>query len=75
MGVMASDAVLVSSSCSYHVTADELEDAIGKAARTLDKHLQILELGGQSPDHPVHPAIPETRYLKTYFCRVSDGLK
>jgi 23S rRNA (cytosine1962-C5)-methyltransferase len=75
MQVLASDGVLVSCSCSYHVTADELQDAIGKAARTLDKHLQILELGGQSPDHPVHPAIPETRYLKTYFCRVTDGLK
>jgi 23S rRNA (cytosine1962-C5)-methyltransferase len=75
MQVLSSDGVLVSCSCSYHVSADELEDAIGKAARTLDKHLQILEFGGQSPDHPVHPAIPETRYLKTYFCRVTDGLK
>jgi 23S rRNA (cytosine1962-C5)-methyltransferase len=75
MQVLASDGVLVSCSCSYHVSADELEDAIGKAARALDKHLQILELGGQSPDHPVHPSIPETRYLKTYFCRVTDGLK
>jgi len=28
-------------------------------------------LGGQSPDHPVHPAIPETRYLKSFFCRVT----
>ena len=35
----------------------------------------ILEMGGQSPDHPVHPAIHETRYLKAYFCRVNDGLE
>ena len=35
----------------------------------------MLEMGGQAPDHPVHPAIPETRYLKAYFCRVNDGLK
>ena len=27
--------------------------------------------GGQSPDHPLHPAIPETRYLKAFFCRVT----
>ena len=33
--------------------------------------VQILEAGGQSPDHPVHPAIPETRYLKAFFCRVT----
>jgi 23S rRNA (cytosine1962-C5)-methyltransferase len=37
--------------------------------------VQVLEVGGQAPDHPVHPAIPETRYLKAYFCRVTDGLK
>jgi 23S rRNA (cytosine1962-C5)-methyltransferase len=75
MQLIGGDGILVSSSCSYHVSAEELQDAIGKAARATDKHLQILELGGQSPDHPVHPAIPETRYLKAYFCRVSDGLK
>jgi 23S rRNA (cytosine1962-C5)-methyltransferase len=75
MRVLASDGILVSCSCSYHVSAEDLQDAIAKAARAADKHLQILELGGQAPDHPVHPAIPETRYLKTYFCRVTDGLK
>jgi 23S rRNA (cytosine1962-C5)-methyltransferase len=36
--------------------------------------VQILEAAGQSPDHPVHPAIPETRYLKAFFCRVSREL-
>jgi 23S rRNA (cytosine1962-C5)-methyltransferase len=75
MRVLAGDGILVSSSCSYHVSADELQDAIAKAARAADKHLQILELGGQAPDHPIHPAILETRYLKTYFCRVTDSLK
>jgi 23S rRNA (cytosine1962-C5)-methyltransferase len=75
MQVLAPDAILVSCSCSHHVSAEDLEDAIAKAARTADKHLQILEVGGQAPDHPVHPAIPETRYLKAYFCRVNDSLK
>jgi 23S rRNA (cytosine1962-C5)-methyltransferase len=31
----------------------------------------VLEFGGQGPDHPVHPAIPETRYLKTLLLHVS----
>ena len=75
MQLLASDAILVSCSCSYHVSAEDLKDAIAKAARATDKHLQILEFGGQASDHPVHPAIPETRYLKSYFCRVADGLK
>jgi 23S rRNA (cytosine1962-C5)-methyltransferase len=73
--VIADDGVLVSCSCSYHVSAQDLQDAIAKAARGADKHLQILEIGGQAPDHPVHPAIPETRYLKAYFCRVNERLK
>jgi 23S rRNA (cytosine1962-C5)-methyltransferase len=75
MQVIADDGILVSCSCSYHVSPEDLQDAIAKAARTADRHLQILEIGGQAPDHPVHPAIPETRYLKAYFCRVNDSLK
>jgi 23S rRNA (cytosine1962-C5)-methyltransferase len=73
--ITADDGILVSCSCSHHVSADDLLDAIAKAARGADRQLQVLEMGGQAPDHPVHPAIPETRYLKTYFCRVNDGLK
>jgi 23S rRNA (cytosine1962-C5)-methyltransferase len=75
LALVADDGILVSCSCSYHVSAEELQDAIAKAARVAGKHLQILELGGQAPDHPVHPAIAETRYLKAYFCRVNEGLK
>ena len=75
MNVIADDGILVSCSCSHHLTAEDLQDAIAKAARGAERHLQILEMGGQAPDHPVHPAIPETRYLKSYFCRVNDGLK
>jgi 23S rRNA (cytosine1962-C5)-methyltransferase len=73
--LLAADGILVSCSCSYHVSAEDLRDAIAKAARGADKHVQLLEMGGQAPDHPVHPAIPETRYLKAYFCRVHDSLK
>jgi 23S rRNA (cytosine1962-C5)-methyltransferase len=75
MQLLAREGILVSCSCSYHVSAAELEEATAKAARAADKHVQLLEMGGQAPDHPVHPAIPETRYLKAYFCRVNDGLK
>ena len=73
--VIAPEGILVSCSCSFHVSAEDLQDAIAKAARGADKHVQILEMGGQAPDHPVHPAIPETRYLKAYFCRISESLK
>ncbi|MGC1388580.1 MAG: class I SAM-dependent rRNA methyltransferase [Steroidobacteraceae bacterium] len=75
MHLLAADGILVSCTCSYHVSAEDLQEAIARAARGAGKHVQLLEMGGQAPDHPVHPAIPETRYLKAYFCRVHDGLK
>ena len=65
------DGLLVSCSCSYHMEADDLINAIQTAARHTSRFVQVLEQGGQSPDHPVHPAIPETRYLKSFFCRVT----
>ena len=68
--LLARDGLLVSSSCSYHLPADDLLGAIARAGRNLNRHVQLLETGGQSADHPIHPAIPETRYLKTFFCRV-----
>jgi 23S rRNA (cytosine1962-C5)-methyltransferase len=71
---MARDGLLVSCSCSYHLAAEDLVAAIQAAARHSDCVVQVLEASGQSPDHPVHPAIPETRYLKAFFCRVSREL-
>ena len=64
------DGVLVSCSCSYHLDPQQLLAAIQRGARHLDRFAQIVEVGGQAPDHPIHPAIPETRYLKAYFCRI-----
>ena len=63
------DGILVSCSCSYHLAAGELALLIQKAARHVGRFVQIVECRGQAPDHPVHPAIPETRYLKAFFCR------
>ncbi|MGH8267642.1 MAG: class I SAM-dependent rRNA methyltransferase, partial [Steroidobacteraceae bacterium] len=74
LGLMSEEGLLVSCSCSYHLAADELVNAIQSAARHSGRFVQILEAGGQSPDHPVHPAIPETRYLKAFFCRVTREL-
>jgi 23S rRNA (cytosine1962-C5)-methyltransferase len=67
--LLSRDGILVSCSCSYHLPADELMSVIQKAARHTSRFVQVLESGGQAPDHPVHPAIPETRYLKAFFCR------
>ncbi len=65
--------LLVSCSCSHHLASDDLLAAVQGAARHVDRFVQVLHEGGQSPDHPRHPAIPETRYLKAFFCRVTRG--
>jgi 23S rRNA (cytosine1962-C5)-methyltransferase len=52
------DALLISCSCSYHPSLHQLVAQIHQAARHLDRDLQILSLGGQGPDHPLHPATP-----------------
>jgi 23S rRNA (cytosine1962-C5)-methyltransferase len=71
LALLADEGLLVSCSCSYHLAPEELLNAIQGAARHGRRFVQILEAGGQSPDHPVHPAIPESRYLKAFFCRVT----
>ncbi len=71
LGLLSDEGLLVSCSCSYHLAPEELLSAIQSAARHSGRFVQVLEAGGQSPDHPVHPAIPETRYLKAFFCRVT----
>jgi 23S rRNA (cytosine1962-C5)-methyltransferase len=62
--------LLVSASCSYHLSRDALLGAMLRASRGGRGELQILEEGHQGPDHPVHPAIPETSYLKAFIARV-----
>jgi 23S rRNA (cytosine1962-C5)-methyltransferase len=74
LALLADRGLLVSCSCSYHLAAEELVSAIQAAARHEGRFVQLLETGGQSPDHPVHPAIPETRYLKAFFCRVTRAV-
>jgi 23S rRNA (cytosine1962-C5)-methyltransferase len=71
MNLIGREGLLVSCSCSYHLSAEDHLDAIQAAARHGARFAQVLEAGGQSPDHPVHPAIPETRYLKGFFCRIT----
>jgi 23S rRNA (cytosine1962-C5)-methyltransferase len=70
MTLLSAGGTLVSASCSSHLAPEQFLDALRRAARRLDRDLQVVAQGHQSPDHPVHPAIPETNYLKTLFCRV-----
>jgi 23S rRNA (cytosine1962-C5)-methyltransferase len=67
--VLESGGLLVTSSCSLHMGRDAFLRTVQQAGRRVARSLQLLDAGGQGPDHPVHPAIPETDYLKTFFVR------
>ncbi|MDB5997559.1 MAG: SAM-dependent methyltransferase [Pseudomonas sp.] len=70
MRLLSKDGILVSASCSMHLPEDDLQNILLTSARHLDRNIQMLERGGQGPDHPVHPAIAETRYIKSITCRL-----
>jgi 23S rRNA (cytosine1962-C5)-methyltransferase len=70
MRLLNRDGFLISASCSLHLTRARLVDLLRAGSRHLDRQLQVLEQHGQGADHPVHPAIAETDYLKSVFCRV-----
>lgn len=65
--------ILVSASCSYHLKRDVLLQQVQLAARHLDRSVQLFAQGHQASDHPVHPAIEETDYLKSLFFRVQKS--
>jgi 23S rRNA (cytosine1962-C5)-methyltransferase len=66
----AEEALLVSCSCSWHLPAESFPGLLQSAAQSAGVQLALMAQGGQSADHPVHPAMPETRYLKALFARV-----
>lgn len=70
MQVLAKDGLLVACSCSHHFPRSALIEAVQAGARHLDRQAQLLEFLAQGPDHPIHPAIPETEYLKGALFRV-----
>jgi len=63
IGASGSICLQGSRSRSYHLTPEAL------VARYTSREMQILKLGGQAPDHLIHPAIPETVYLNAVFAR------
>ncbi|MEY4590085.1 MAG: hypothetical protein RL497_2161 [Pseudomonadota bacterium] len=68
--LLGKEGLLVSASCSMPLENATLTDIVRAAARHNDRNAQLIWTGGQGPDHPVHPAIIETNYLKAQFFSV-----
>lgn len=71
MRVLGDQGVLVSASCSTHLQRERLLEVVWASARGGGRALQVLEEGHQGPDHPVHPALPESAYLKLLLLHVT----
>jgi 23S rRNA (cytosine1962-C5)-methyltransferase len=56
--------ILVTCSCSYHVSPEAFAEMLGEAARDVRRTVRILESRGQAKDHPTLLNVPETAYLK-----------
>lgn len=69
LNLLAPGGILASASCSLHLPPDRLLDIVRSAGGHRSRRLQIIARLGQGPDHPVHPSIPETAYLKAIFAR------
>ncbi|WP_304526347.1 class I SAM-dependent rRNA methyltransferase [Halomonas sp. I5-271120] len=70
MRLLGRDGLLMSASCSMHLAPERLVECVRGAVRHQDRHGQVIYQGHQGSDHPVHPSIPETDYLKALGVRV-----
>jgi 23S rRNA (cytosine1962-C5)-methyltransferase len=62
--------VLVTCTCSYHVSEELFLEIIADAAIDAHRRVQIVEKRMQASDHPVLLGMPETYYLKCVIARV-----
>lgn len=74
MRLVAKGGILVTGSCSMHLETGRLHDIVRSNSRQLERFSQLIYRGTQAPDHPVHPAIAETEYLKALFYRIHNNM-
>jgi 23S rRNA (cytosine1962-C5)-methyltransferase len=72
--IVNTDGILVTCSCSYHMPRESFIQRMSQASRDVEMSLQWFREGRQGMDHPVHPAMPETEYLKVLYARVLGNL-
>jgi 23S rRNA (cytosine1962-C5)-methyltransferase len=68
--LLGTDGILVTCSCSHHVSEASLLEIVAKASLDSRRKLRVLERRMQSQDHPVLLTVPETLYLKCLILEV-----
>jgi 23S rRNA (cytosine1962-C5)-methyltransferase len=57
--------ILFAASCSHNVGVPEFSEAVARGLADAGRTGRVLRTAGAGPDHPVHPMLPESAYLKS----------
>lgn len=71
MKLLSKEGILVTSSCSHHLSREMFLQLLQEAAADCNKQFKIIKMAGQAEDHPVLLSMKETDYLKTYFLKIA----
>lgn len=63
-GLVKEPGILVIACCSHNVSGEAFRDEVWAGIKAAGRGGRILDQRGAAPDHPVHPSLPETAYLK-----------
>ncbi len=72
MKMLRTGGILVTCSCSFHVSAADFLKMVADAAQDAHKSLRVVENRGAAKDHPILLNVPETSYLQCLILNVSD---
>lgn len=69
--LLAPQGLLVTASCSHHISEEDFEYVLAEAARDAGRTARIMEKRSQPFDHPVLIGMPESRYIKVFLVDVT----
>jgi 23S rRNA (cytosine1962-C5)-methyltransferase len=64
-GLVVPNGILFAASCSHNVGVPEFSEAVARGLADAGRAGRILRQAGAGPDHPIHPMLPESAYLKS----------
>ena len=65
--LVAPNGMLMVASCSQPVDMAALQGQVARGLGRAQRIGRIIKTGGAGPDHPIHPMLPESAYLKAVF--------
>jgi 23S rRNA (cytosine1962-C5)-methyltransferase len=72
MKMLRPGGILVTCSCSFHVSPHDFLKVVADAAQDAHKSLRVIENRGAAKDHPILLNVPETTYLQCLILHVSN---